>query len=320
MKELFKVLKDHKNPFMEELVSSYYQYCFRDEFESFVEDKDIGHVIPRAFSSYDPTRKPEPKYFKEILKTASQKLKLRNFCEDFLRLLNHNQKRRKDNVPCLIGAANSGKTSLFQPIVGLVHHGYMATIAKQRVFNKAMINHFTEVIFVDEANPSKLDIDDWKILTQGGYTACDVKYQTAKSFINRCPMLLTAQKKLDFGPEDQAAMDRKLKNCVFKSLPNPRKKAAEWLGKHSMDCIVLASTKTRPTTDQEEISESSLGEEQIGDGVLKDEEKEALRTLPLADVWTVLTPSRRQARQQAQQLTLALTIQSTRMTTSAFVN
>jgi len=38
MKELFEALKDHKKPFMEELVSSSYQYCFRDEFESFVGD------------------------------------------------------------------------------------------------------------------------------------------------------------------------------------------------------------------------------------------------------------------------------------------
>ena len=87
----------------------------------------------------------------------------------------------------------------------------MATITKQRVFNKAMINRFTEVIFIDEACPSTLDIDDWKILTQGGHTACDVKYKTAKSFINRCPMLLTAQKKLEFRPEDQPAMGRRLR-------------------------------------------------------------------------------------------------------------
>ena len=40
MKELFKVLKDHKNLFMEELVSSSHQYCFRDKFESFVGDAD----------------------------------------------------------------------------------------------------------------------------------------------------------------------------------------------------------------------------------------------------------------------------------------
>ena len=81
-------------------------------------------------------------------------------------------------------------------------------------------------------------------------------------------------------------MDRRLKNYVFKSLPNPKKKAAEWLRKHPMDCVVWASTKARPTTDQEESSDSSLGEEQIGDGVLKDEEKDALRTLPIAEVWT----------------------------------
>ena len=36
MKELFKCQKDHKNPFMEELVNSSYQYCFQDEFESFI--------------------------------------------------------------------------------------------------------------------------------------------------------------------------------------------------------------------------------------------------------------------------------------------
>ena len=204
--------------------------------ENSIVDKDIGHVTPSAFSSYNPTREPERKYFKEILKKSLTEIK--EFCEDFLRLLNHNQRRHKDKVPCLIGAANSGKTGLFQPIPGLVHHGNIATITKQRVFNKVMINHFTEVIFMDEANPFTLDIDDWKILKQGSHTACDIKYQMAKSFINRCPVLFTEQKKLEFGPEDQAAMDHRLKNYVFKSLPNPRKKAAEWLRKHSMDCVM----------------------------------------------------------------------------------
>ena len=40
MKDLFKVLKDHTNSFMEEPVSSPYQYCFRGEFESFVGEAD----------------------------------------------------------------------------------------------------------------------------------------------------------------------------------------------------------------------------------------------------------------------------------------
>ena len=128
----------------------------------------------------------------QLLVNSLSAVEVQLFCEDFLKLLNHNKKRHKDEVPCLVGAANSGKTSMFQPILGLIHHHNVATITKQRVFNKAMINCFTEVIFIDEACPLTLDIDDWKILTQGGYTACNVKYKTAKSFINRCPMLLTA--------------------------------------------------------------------------------------------------------------------------------
>ena len=38
MKELFKVLKDHKNPMIQELVNSSYEYCFRNEVESLLGD------------------------------------------------------------------------------------------------------------------------------------------------------------------------------------------------------------------------------------------------------------------------------------------
>ena len=244
-----------------------------------IKDKDIGHVTPRAFLTYDAAKEVEPKYFKEILENSLSEAEIGTFCVDFLKLLNHNQKRHKDRVPCLIGAANSGKTSLFQPLLGLIHHSHIATISKQRVFNKAMINRFTELIFIDEASPSTLAIDDWKILTQGGYKACDVKYKTAKSFINRCPMLLTAQKQIEFGPDDQPAMDRRLRNYAFKSLPNPRKKAAEGLRKHPMECVVWASNKARPASDHEESSDGGSGANeapQLDDGILNDEEKEAL--------------------------------------------
>ena len=90
------------------------------------------------------------------------------FCDDFLKLLSYNKKRHKDKVPCLVRDANSGKTSLFFPILGLIHHGNVATVTKQRAFNKSMITPFTEVILIDEATETTLDIDDWKILTQGG--------------------------------------------------------------------------------------------------------------------------------------------------------
>ena len=105
-----------------------------------------------------------------------------------------------------------------------------------------------------------------------------MKYKTAKSFINHCPMLLTAQKKLEFQPEDQPAMDRRLRSYTFKSLPRPRKKAAEWLRRHPMECVVWPSKQASTSSDRDESSDSSDEEDiesQVDDGIL--------RTLGLVD-------------------------------------
>lgn len=41
MKELFKFLKDHKNPMIQELVNSSYEHCFRTEMESVLGEGDL---------------------------------------------------------------------------------------------------------------------------------------------------------------------------------------------------------------------------------------------------------------------------------------
>ena len=99
-----------------------------------------------------------------------------------------------------------------------------------------------------------------------------MKYQIAKSFINRCPMLITAQRKLLFNAEDQPAMDRRLRNYTFKSLAAPKKRAADWLRKHPMECVVWACS-----------------ENDNDDGTLPQTEREALRKMVLGDV--VIDPS-----------------------------
>ena len=215
MKELFHVLKDHKNPMIQELVNDSYEKCFQREMESLFGDFE-----------FDGDWGTE-----NVVRCC------------FVNKLHFNQKRHKDKVPRLIGKANGGKTSVFQPVLGLIHHSNIATVTKQRAFNKALINKTTEVIFIDEASISTMEIDDWKIFVQGGYTAADVKYQRAKSFINRCPMLLTAQQKLQFKPEDQPAMDRRLRHYTFKSLPEPKKKAADWQRKNPMHCVAWTAEK-----------------------------------------------------------------------------
>ena len=81
-------------------------------------------------------------------------------------------------------------------------------------------------------------------------------------------------------------MDRRLRNYTFESLPNPRKRTAEWLRKHPMGCVLWASTKARPPSDRKETSDEYLEEDpasKIGDGILNDNEKDALRTLALSN-------------------------------------
>ena len=133
-----------------------------------IQDHQIGKVSPRAFFPFNATRDPDPKYFREVLENSLEPQEVAKFCDDFFKLLSYNKKRHKDKVPCLVDDANCGKTSLFFPILGLIHHGNVATVTKQRAFNKSMITPFTEVIFIDEATETTLDIDDWKILTKGG--------------------------------------------------------------------------------------------------------------------------------------------------------
>jgi hypothetical protein len=263
--------------------STYWSIKHRKFVECSIPASKIGQISPRAYCKYDPSKDPDPKYFKEILDNSLSDEEQAMFCEDFLKLLNYNKKKHKDKVPCLVGDTNSGKSSLFFPILGLIHHGNVATITKQRAFNKSMITKFTEVIFIDEATESMMTNDDWKTLTQGGFAAYDVKYETAKSFINRSPMLITAQHRLKFGADDQPAMDHRLTTYHFKSLPSPKKRAASWLRKNPMECVVWAATKARPIYEDEEEEQEEAEESEPEEGILNETEKEALRAFCIVE-------------------------------------
>ena len=296
VKDMRKVIEILSDPYCEVIRPLVIEYdlievmrgkCFSVKARKFVQcpikEEDIGTVSPRAYCHYDPSTPPEPRFFKQTLENSLSTEEIAMFCDAFLRLLGHHRKQHKDKVPCLVGASDSGKTSLFMPLLGIIHHSNVATITKQRVFNKAMIKEETEIIFIDEATPTTMDIDDWKTLTQGGYAAYDVKYQTAKSFINKCPMLITAQKPLKFNAHDQPAMDRRLETYVFKSLPSPQKSASSWLRKHPMDCVAWAAIMARPSGDEDEgvLESSEESTESDEEGRLTRLDKEAIRRLPL---------------------------------------
>ena len=258
----------------------------RDFVEDAIEEQQVGKISPREFCSFDSARDPDPKYFREVLENSLSTQEVAKFCDDFLKLLLYNKKQHKDKVPCLVGDANNGKTTLFMPILGLIHPGNVATVTKQKAFNKSMITPFTEGIFIDEATERTLDFDDWKILPQGGYAAHDMKYQSARAFINRCPMLITSQRKLAFGPADQPAMERRLRTYTFRSLPRPKKKASNWLRTHPMDCVLWEVQKAKEAENEDESKDNSdentqEEESTFAEGVLREEEKAEIRSMSL---------------------------------------
>ena len=61
----------------------------------------MGLVTLMAFSRYDSSRVPQPKYFQEVMENSLTVNQIGLFCEDFSRLLNFNQKKHKERVHAL---------------------------------------------------------------------------------------------------------------------------------------------------------------------------------------------------------------------------
>ena len=102
-------------------------------------------------------------------------------------------KEHKQRVPCAIAAADSGKTSLFSPVFRIVPLSRIARVTKQKNFNKVMIDDLTEAIFLDEAYPGLLDIDDWKIRCKGASRRTTQSGKKPKGFIAARPCILLAK-------------------------------------------------------------------------------------------------------------------------------
>ena len=214
---------------------------------------------------FDRLKDPEPKYFEEILRNSLSEDKVQQFCADFLGLFR--PKKHKQPVPCAIGSADTGKTSLFAPVFQIIPLNRIARVTKQKSFNKAMIDSCTEVIFLDEAFSGLLEIDDWKILCQGGFMSHDVKWKKAEGFHCSASMYITCQTELDFGRDHNEAMDKRLHKYHFTSLPHVNPEANKWLRQHAMDSILwsqkMAGDMEDSATPEPVVPEHGLPEEDL---------------------------------------------------------
>ena len=130
-----------------------------------------------------------------------------------------------------------------------------------------MIDSSTEVIFLDEAYLNLLDIDDWKIICQGGFTSHDVRWKKAQGFHCRTSMYIARQQEMNFGEAHSDAMNRRLNKDFFKSLPHIELEANQWLREYAMDCIVwaqkIAATCSTATLTAKVSEEDGLASKDI---------------------------------------------------------
>jgi len=69
------------------------------------------------------------------------------------------------------------------------------------------IDESTECIHLDENRVDMMDVDDWNIITQGGWTMLERKGKVTYGFINRVPTFITPHVDLDFrSKEDKDVM------------------------------------------------------------------------------------------------------------------
>ena len=138
--------------------------CWSLKRRSFVEDAiaehQIGKVTPRAFCPCEPNQVSDAKYFRQILENSLSPDDVCRFCEEYVNFSITTRKSIRTRCCVWSEMPTAVRRVCFFPILSIVHHRNVATVTKQRAFNKSMITPFTEVIFLDEATESTLDIDD----------------------------------------------------------------------------------------------------------------------------------------------------------------
>uniref|UniRef100_A0A7M5WRZ6 Uncharacterized protein n=1 Tax=Clytia hemisphaerica TaxID=252671 RepID=A0A7M5WRZ6_9CNID len=133
--------------------------CFNIREKCFQVDPVDLEGSPRAFVkyTYDEKRTPNPKPFVQGVENSfGNPVILRKFYKKYYQLLMHGQFPHKESKLCLVGPADSGKTSWFAPFQGVIPVRYIAGVMNDGRFSAALISNNTQICMMDEWTPDSL--------------------------------------------------------------------------------------------------------------------------------------------------------------------
>ncbi|XP_066917465.1 uncharacterized protein [Clytia hemisphaerica] len=122
----------------------------------------------RSFVNYDHRAIPNPKPFIEGIENSFPNPAIRKeFLVKYYQILLHQQFPKKEAKLILVDPPDSGKSSWFCPMEGLVPSKFISCIVPDGRFSAADVNKNTQVIVMDEWTPESLSCEDAKRILQG---------------------------------------------------------------------------------------------------------------------------------------------------------
>ncbi|XP_066930600.1 uncharacterized protein [Clytia hemisphaerica] len=217
-----------------------YGTCFNISEKCFQVDPPTLKGSPRAFVkyTYDPDVLPYPEPFVKGVENSFGNPRIRKkFYKKYYQLLMHGQFPHKETKMCLVGPADSGKTSWFSCFQGIIPSKYIAGVMNDGRFSAALINSNTQIVMMDEWTPDSLSCEDAKRVLQGGMNFLPQKHKSGLRVNYNSGFFITTNVYPDFGNErDCDAIRKRLEVFQTTSLKRKDPSVSAWL---RMNCMMV---------------------------------------------------------------------------------
>lgn len=199
---------------------------------------EFGVISPRAFKPFIVGTPCDGGYFSHAVNNSFDMIDEKvEFLNKFYQCFLCKQLPHKVRKLVVVGAKDSGKSSLANLFFGIMPRGRIATLTKEANFGCSMINEDTELLYVDEWTEKMLTCDEAKCIFQGGIFPQSIKHQSPRIGEMHSGVFITCNQLPDFGSEQENVF-RRLAVFQMKTLFEMSMDAPEWIKNNSMQCLV----------------------------------------------------------------------------------